>query len=105
MERCFYIFKLQQVEEFFDFTQADLAEDDVMVLDAWHSIFIWVGVNSNKQELALVEKGVGDYLRSDPKGRDLDTPILKVQQGCEPATFTGFFGVWDPSSWEVCNCY
>ena len=86
-----------------DFNQTDLAEEDVMVLDAWHSIFIWVGVNSNKQELALVEKGVGEYLRSDPKGRDLDTPILKVHQGCEPGTFTGFFGVWDPNSWEVIN--
>ena len=65
-----------------------LAEEDVMVLNAWHSIFIWVGVNSNNQELALVEKGVGEYLRSDPKGRDLDTRILKVHQGCEPGTLS-----------------
>ncbi|XP_057368031.1 advillin-like [Daphnia carinata] len=89
-----------KVEEILDFNQTDLVEEDVMVLDAWHSIFIWVGVNSNKQEVALVEKGVVQYLRSDPKGRDLDTPILKVHQGCEPPTFTGFFGAWDPSSWE-----
>ena len=72
-----------------------------MVLDAWHSIFVWVGVNSNKKELAMVEKGVGEYLKSDPKGRDLDIPVLKVHQGCEPPTFTGFFGVWDPNGWEV----
>lgn len=72
-----------------------------MVLDAWNSVFIWVGVNSNKQELVMVEKGIAEYLRADPKGRDMDTPILKVRQGCEPPTFTGFFGVWDPTSWEV----
>lgn len=84
-----------------DFTQSDLVEDDVMVLDAWHSVFIWVGVHSNKQELAMIERGIGDYLRSDPKGRDPDTPVLKIHQGCEPPTFTGFFGTWDPDNWEV----
>lgn len=90
-----------QVEEILDFSQADLVEEDVMVLDAWHSLFIWIGVNSNKQELGQVEKGVIEYLRTDPKGRDLDTPILKVRQGCEPPTFTGFFGTWDPEAWVV----
>lgn len=88
-----------RVEEILDFSQADLVEEDVMVLDAWHSVFIWIGVNSNTQELALVEKGVIEYLRTDPKGRDLDTPVLKVRQGCEPPTFTGFFGAWDPEAW------
>ena len=72
-----------------------------MVLDTGTSIFIWVGVNSNKNELAMVEKGVFGYLKSDPKGRDLDTPIMKIRQGCEPGTFTGFFGVWYPQSWTV----
>jgi hypothetical protein len=26
---------------------------------------------------------------------------MKIRQGCEPGTFTGFFGVWDPESWTV----
>jgi len=90
-----------KVEEILDFDQSDLVEDDVMVLDAGESIYVWVGVNSNKDEVAQVEKVVIEYLKSDPKGRDSDTPIMKIRQGCEPPTFTGFFGVWDPNSWEV----
>lgn len=88
-----------KVEEIYDFTQKDLVEEDIMVLDTGTAIFIWVGVNSNKNELAIVEKGVFQYLKADPKGRDPDTPIMKIRQGCEPGTFTGFFGVWDPESW------
>lgn len=42
-----------------------------------------------------------EYLRSDPSGRDLDTPIIVVKQGYEPPTFTGWFLAWDPLNWDV----
>ncbi len=89
-----------KVEEIVDFSQRDLVEDDIMVLDTGHAVFIWIGVNSNKQELVTVERGAIEFLKNDPKVRDPDTPILKVRQGCEPISFTGFFGAWDPESWE-----
>ena len=90
-----------QVAEILDFSQNDLVEEDVMILDTHTSIFLWIGVNSVKDELLLAEKLTLEYLSSDPKGRDQDTPIYKVRQGCEPPTFTGFFGVWNPNEWEV----
>ena len=100
-ENVIFIF---QAEEIIDFNQSDLSEDDVMVLDTWDSIFIWVGVNSTREEVVKAEKLVAEYLKSDPTGRDLDMPIMKIHQGCEPPTFIGFFGVWDPDSWEVRSC-
>ena len=36
------------VEAIPQFTQEDLVEDDVMLLDTWDSVFIWLGVNCNK---------------------------------------------------------
>jgi hypothetical protein len=40
-------------------------------------------------------------MTADPSNRDENTTILKVKQGYEPPTFTGFFGVWDTSLWNV----
>jgi hypothetical protein len=42
-----------------------------------------------------------EYLNSDPADRDQETPIYRIRQGCEPPTFTGFFGVWDDDFFKV----
>lgn len=88
-------------EEVINFSQSDLVEDDVMLLDVGHTIFLWYGNDSNKAERDGAVKLGNDYLKSDPAGRDQDTSLLIVKQGFEPPTFTGFFGAWDRSLWSV----
>ena len=39
-----------RVEEVFDFAQEDLEEDDVMILDAWKELFVWVGESARTEE-------------------------------------------------------
>jgi len=39
-----------RVEEVLDFSQEDLEEDDVMILDAWKELFVWVGEYARKEE-------------------------------------------------------
>jgi len=73
-----------------------------MVLDAGAVVFIWIGHGANKEERLSVGQLVHEYLSSDPRGRDLDTPLVQIQQGYEPPNFTGFFGIWDPQLWQVC---
>jgi len=72
-----------------------------MLLDTSDTVFIWFGQDSNKTEQAGSIELAQKYLKTDPAGRDTDTPILIIKQGVEPPTFTGFFGAWDRSLWSV----
>ncbi|XP_031796143.1 adseverin [Sarcophilus harrisii] len=83
-----------------EFTQEDLAEDDVMLLDTWKQIFLWIGKDANEVERAESMKSAKAYLETDPSGRDQGTLIVVVKQGYEPPTFTGWFLGWDASRWQ-----
>uniref|UniRef100_A0A3B4F8I7 Villin like n=1 Tax=Pundamilia nyererei TaxID=303518 RepID=A0A3B4F8I7_9CICH len=90
-------FKITEVD---DFAQCDLDEDDVMLLDTWEELFLWIGNSSYEYETKEALNSARDYLRTHPAGRDPDTPIVFVKQGYEPPTFTGWFNAWDPHKWS-----
>uniref|UniRef100_G3NGU6 Villin like n=1 Tax=Gasterosteus aculeatus aculeatus TaxID=481459 RepID=G3NGU6_GASAC len=90
-----------RMTEVHDYAQSDLDEDDVMLLDTWEEIFLWVGDSANEYETKEAWNSAQDYLRTHPAGRDTETPIVSVKQGYEPPTFTGWFGAWDPHKWSV----
>nr|XP_006819230.1 PREDICTED: villin-1-like isoform X2 [Saccoglossus kowalevskii] len=94
-----------RVEEVFDFTQEDLIEDDVMLLDTWDEIFIWVGKGANDTEKKESVNTAREYISTDPSGRDSDTPLICVKQGFEPPTFTGWFMAWDNDKWSGGKTY
>ncbi|TRY98540.1 hypothetical protein DNTS_025156 [Danionella cerebrum] len=83
-----------------EFNQDDLAEDDVMLLDVWETVFIWIGKEANEVERTESEKSAKSYIETDPSGRDRGTPLVVVKQGYEPPTFTGWFLGWDASRWD-----
>ncbi|KAM9235128.1 villin-1 isoform 2-T2 [Leptosomus discolor] len=91
--------------EIIDFTQDDLEEDDVYLLDTWDQVFFWIGKGAKESEKEAAAVMVQEYLRSDPSGRDLNTPIIVVKQGHEPPTFTGWFLAWDPLNWDDKKSY
>ncbi|XP_073686433.1 advillin [Garra rufa] len=83
-----------------DFSQDDLDEDDVMLLDTWEEIFLWIGNSANQYETQESYNSAVDYLKTHPAGRDPGTPITTVKQGYEPPTFTGWFNAWDAHKWS-----
>lgn len=93
------------VTEVTQFTQDDLIEDDVMLLDTWDQIFLWIGREANDIEKKEALVTSQEYLRTHPSGRDLETPILILKQGFEPPTFTGWFLAWDPQKWSGGKSY
>ncbi|KAJ8366200.1 hypothetical protein SKAU_G00150310 [Synaphobranchus kaupii] len=83
-----------------EFNQSDLATDDVMLLDTWDQIFLWVGKDANEVERTGSGKIAKDYVESDPSGR-CGVPITTIYQGSELPTFTGWFLAWNPKMWAT----
>ncbi|KAK6490195.1 villin-1 [Huso huso] len=91
--------------EVFDFAQEDLDEEDVMLLDTWEEIFLWIGKAANDVEKKESLTSAAEYLKTHPAQRDPDTPVTTVTQGHEPLTFTGWFSAWDPHKWNDSRSY
>ncbi|KAG7218321.1 hypothetical protein INR49_020479 [Caranx melampygus] len=84
-----------------ELTQDDLAPDDVMILDTWDQVFIWIGNEAHEEEKAEAAASAARYIESDPAGRDPHTPTVTVKQGFEPPTFTGWFLGWNHEYWNT----
>ncbi|KAG9491613.1 hypothetical protein GDO78_000237 [Eleutherodactylus coqui] len=93
------------VTEVMDFNQDDLDPTDVMILDTWDQIFLWIGMEANDTEKKESVATAMDYLKTHPGGRDPETPILVIKQGFEPPNFTGWFLAWDPQKWSNGKSY
>ncbi|XP_071061056.1 gelsolin a isoform X1 [Pseudochaenichthys georgianus] len=82
-----------------EMTQEDLATDDVMILDSWDQVFVWIGNEAQEEEKTEAMKSAAQYIETDPANRDSRTPIVKIKQGFEPPTFSGWFLGWDHEYW------
>jgi hypothetical protein len=85
------------VQEVFNFSQDDLIDDDVMILDTFAEVFVWVGSRSSEEEKKGSLKAALDYVANAPDGRSADTPIYRVTPGNEPPNFTAHFLGWNPA--------
>lgn len=85
-----------KAEEVRSFSQNDLINDDVALLDAFYEIFIWIGSGANENEKKLVEEAAKKYLESANDGRKHDDcSICSVYAGKETLNFTKYFKGWD----------
>ncbi|XP_027882138.1 gelsolin a isoform X2 [Xiphophorus couchianus] len=82
-----------------EMTQDNLATDDVMILDSWEQVFVWIGNEAQEEEKTEAMASAVRYIETDPANRDARTPIVKIKQGFEPPTFTGWFLGWDHDYW------
>lgn len=52
------------VEEVTNFCQMDLVSEDVMLLDATYTLYVWIGEQSNKEEKRRAYDLAMEYLRT-----------------------------------------
>uniref|UniRef100_A0A3B4D0I2 Gelsolin n=1 Tax=Pygocentrus nattereri TaxID=42514 RepID=A0A3B4D0I2_PYGNA len=83
-----------------EMAQEDLAPDDVMILDTWDQVFVWIGKQANEEEKTEAIMSAVQYIETHPATRDKRTPIVKITHGFEPPTFTGWFLGWDYDYWS-----
>jgi len=94
------------VEEIHDFDQEDLIEEDVMILDTFYEVFIWVGKDANAEEKKCALETALEYIKTDTAGRTVDnTTVIMIKQGYEPPTYTSHFMAWDEDKWSQGKSY
>ena len=85
------------MEEVPAFAQEDLLNDDCYILDAYSTIYTWIGNKSNSFEKKGVVKRAEKYLAEIRDSRDKNEVIIdEVLAGREPAGFTVQFIQWEP---------
>lgn len=60
----------------------DLVEEDVMILDTYEQVFVWIGRGANVTEKKEALKSAKEYVQTDPSARDMDsTSLIQVGGG------------------------
>lgn len=85
-----------RVEEIDNFTQNDLCNDDVYLLDTFTTLFVWVGSGATDEEIQKSTELASKFNKDANDGRDADMPVIQVNAGTEPIMFTQHFLAWDP---------
>ncbi len=88
-----------KIEPILNFTQEDLEEEDVYILDVYTTIFIWVGDQANELEKKSAVDTAGAYIQAQKM--DPETPLITVKSGSEPEMFQAFFLGWDETKKKV----
>ena len=72
-----------------------MLNDDIMLLDAYSSIYVWIVNGSNKFEKNGAYKTANRYIESIRDDRDKSSvQVVEVEAGREPSSFTVFFPEW-----------
>src|SRR5262249_23454663 len=81
-------------KEIVDFSQDDLLQSDVFILDAFQEVFVWVG-HGAKDKTDKAFQAALDYVKKVDDGRPADVPVYKVTAGSEPPNFCCHFLGWN----------
>ena len=81
------------------FAQDDLDNEDVMMLDVHHDVYMWIGNKANEIEKRFSLETVLDYVKV-VEGRNVPA-VYVIQAGREPPSFTTHFHGWDSKKANV----
>ncbi|CAJ0583260.1 unnamed protein product, partial [Mesorhabditis spiculigera] len=88
-------------EEIAQFQQEDLDGDDVMILDALHAIYVWVGIGATPNEKKQATEIAKKFLEQSKLPRQKGTAIATIYQSKETPMFKKFFDTWDDDMFKL----
>ncbi|CAH0404162.1 unnamed protein product [Chilo suppressalis] len=89
-----------------DFTQQDLSDDGVYILDTGEELYFWLGKNTPERVKAARENILKEYIEDDGLDRTADNAVMVVvKQGKEPKVFRRLFPTWDVDMWDNQTSY
>lgn len=85
------------VTEVHNWSQSDLLEDETVLLDAGTQVFVWIGSQASPAERGRAIEVAEKYVAAAAAAGCLDAhvPIVRVESGSEPPSFTAQFAGWD----------
>ncbi|KAL2653478.1 hypothetical protein R1flu_021606 [Riccia fluitans] len=90
---CSYTKGKLQTTEVFNFDQDDLLTEEVMILDTFTELYVWVGQHASAEEkehaLDFAQEHLDSKVAQD--GMSPKATIYKIPEGCEPIFFTSYF--------------
>ncbi|KAJ8705038.1 hypothetical protein PYW08_012358 [Mythimna loreyi] len=89
-----------------EFTQEDLSDDGIYVLDTGEELYVWQGKNIPERVKMAKSDIVKEYIEDDGLDRTVDTALVVfVKQGEEPSVFKKLFTEWDNDMWANQTSY
>ncbi|KAM3955164.1 LOW QUALITY PROTEIN: gelsolin, cytoplasmic [Aphomia sociella] len=89
-----------------DFTQQDLSDDSIYVLETGEELYLWQGAIIPERVKSARSEIIKEYIEDDGLERTVDNAIVvTVKQGKEPAVFKKLFPSWDADMWENQTSY
>ncbi|XP_026724506.1 gelsolin, cytoplasmic-like [Trichoplusia ni] len=89
-------------EDFDDeYSQQDLSDDGVYILDTGEELYLWQGNNIPERVKMARLDIIKEYIEDDGLERTVDSAlVIFVKQGQEPSVFKKLFSEWDNDMWD-----
>ena len=82
------------VEEIVKFTQDDLDNDHVVIVDGFNHLFVWFGDKASPAEKEFALDTAQMYVAESSKGHDASVPLRVTYPHDEPVIFMKHFHGW-----------
>jgi hypothetical protein len=69
------------VEELFQWSQDDLAQDSTFILDTVAEVAVWIGNNARPADKDAALAIALEYVANAPDGRSKETPVFRIEAG------------------------